>query len=65
MIAGVGVFLSIPSNFKSSEGHGSKDETLAGKLRRIDYAGAVLLVCASVQTVFSFSYTSHTHLMLI
>lgn len=44
LIAGLGVFLSIPSTFESSSSKGTKDASLYDKLRSIDYAGAVLLV---------------------
>ena len=44
LIAGLGVFLSIPSTFESGGSKGAKDANLYDKLRGIDYAGAVLLV---------------------
>jgi len=52
LIAGLGVFLSIPSTFESGGSKGAKDANLYDKLRGIDYAGAVLLT----STIVTFLY---------
>lgn len=45
VVAGLGVYLSIPKSFKSGQGTGADDDhSLAEKLKRIDYLGAILLV---------------------
>lgn len=44
LIAGVGVFLSIPASVSSNDVHGSSSRSLTEKLMGIDYLGAALLV---------------------
>ena len=45
VVAGLGVYLSIPKSFKSGQSTGADDDySLAEKLKRIDYPGAILLV---------------------
>ncbi|KAH7030757.1 major facilitator superfamily domain-containing protein [Microdochium trichocladiopsis] len=57
LIAGAGVFLSIPSTFESGGAKGSKDATVVDKLRRIDYAGALLLTSSIVTFLYGLSGT--------
>ncbi|KAF3353489.1 Vacuolar basic amino acid transporter 1 like protein [Verticillium longisporum] len=46
LAAGLGVFLSLPSSFKS--GHKSSEKSIREKLARIDYAGAIALMLTIV-----------------
>ncbi|EEY14354.1 conserved hypothetical protein [Verticillium alfalfae VaMs.102] len=46
LAAGLGVFLSLPSSFKS--GHKSSEKPVREKLARIDYAGALVLMLTIV-----------------
>ncbi|KAI0896692.1 MFS general substrate transporter [Annulohypoxylon nitens] len=53
LIAGLAIFLSIPASFSSS--HRAKEGTLAMKLKRIDYPGAILLTSTVVLFLFGLS----------
>ncbi|KAI1098622.1 MFS general substrate transporter [Jackrogersella minutella] len=53
LIAGLAIFLSIPSSFSSS--HRTKEGTLATKLKRLDYPGALLLTATVVLFLFGLS----------
>ncbi|KAI1093135.1 MFS general substrate transporter [Rostrohypoxylon terebratum] len=53
LLAGFAIFLSIPASFSSS--HRAKEGSLATKLKRIDYPGAVLLTSTVVLFLFGLS----------
>ncbi|KAI1380944.1 MFS general substrate transporter [Hypoxylon crocopeplum] len=55
ILAGFAIYFSIPSSFSS--GQGSKEGSLATKLKRIDYAGAVFLASTVVLFLFGLSGT--------
>ncbi|KAI1778388.1 MFS general substrate transporter [Hypoxylon cercidicola] len=55
LLAGLGIYFSIPSSFSSSQG--SKEGTLATKLKRIDYPGALFLCATVVLFLFGLSGT--------
>ncbi|KAI6089891.1 MFS general substrate transporter [Hypoxylon rubiginosum] len=55
LLAGLGIYFSIPSSFSSS--HGSKEGTLSSKLKRIDYPGAFFLSATVVLFLFGLSGT--------
>lgn len=44
-VAGAGVFWGIPVRFRSEAARDGKTRGLVWKLARVDYSGAVLLVC--------------------
>ncbi|XXH03717.1 hypothetical protein Hte_010123 [Hypoxylon texense] len=55
LLAGLGIYFSIPSSFSS--GQGSKEGTLATKLKRIDYPGAFFLCATVVLFLYGLSGT--------
>ncbi|OTA91000.1 hypothetical protein M434DRAFT_397562 [Hypoxylon sp. CO27-5] len=55
LIAGLGIYLSIPSSF--TPGQGFKEGSLATKLKRIDYPGAFFLSATVVLFLFGLSGT--------
>ncbi|KAI2625944.1 MFS general substrate transporter [Hypoxylon sp. NC1633] len=55
IIAGLGIYFSIPSSFSS--GQSSKEVSVATKLKRIDYAGAFFLAATVVFFLFGLSGT--------
>ncbi|KAI1657261.1 MFS general substrate transporter [Daldinia decipiens] len=55
LIAGVGIYFSIPHTFSS--GQGSKDGSLSTKLKRIDYPGALFLTATVVLFLYGLSGT--------
>lgn len=46
LLAGCAIFLSIPGSMRSPGHSIDKDVTLRTKLKRIDYLGAIFLVCS-------------------
>ncbi|KAI1762147.1 MFS general substrate transporter [Hypoxylon sp. FL1150] len=55
LLAGLGIYFSIPSSFSSS--HRSKESSLSSKLKRIDYPGAFFLSATVVLFLFGLSGT--------
>lgn len=55
LVAGLGIYFSIPSSFSS--GQGFKEGSLTTKLKRIDYAGALFLISTVVLFLFGLSGT--------
>ncbi|KAI0885713.1 MFS general substrate transporter [Annulohypoxylon maeteangense] len=53
LIAGLAIYFSIPASFSS--GHHSKEGSLASKLKRIDYPGALFLTSTVVLFLFGLS----------
>ncbi|KAM0287232.1 hypothetical protein ACHAQH_000546 [Verticillium albo-atrum] len=53
LAAGLGVFFSLPSSFKS--GHESSEKSIREKLARIDYAGSLVLVLTIILFLFGLS----------
>ncbi|KAK7739829.1 hypothetical protein SLS62_011198 [Diatrype stigma] len=59
IIAGLGVFLSIPKSFTSGQANEDDDKyTLVEKLKRIDYLGAILLTSTIVLFLYGLSAAS-------
>ncbi|EMR72101.1 putative mfs multidrug transporter protein [Eutypa lata UCREL1] len=66
VVAGLGVYLSIPKSFKSGQSTGADDDySLAEKLKRIDYLGAILLTATIVLFLYGLSASTISPLPIL